>query len=510
VNRHSGSSATARFTAGQIVEATGGDLLSGDLACTVCGVSTDTRTIRFGEVFVALKGPNFDGHEFLPKAVERGARGTILQKGERPFPTLPEAPGEFFAVAVDDTLTALGDLAAAHRARSKARVVAITGSVGKTTTKEMIAAVLRRSYRVTATEKNHNNLVGVPETIFRLGPDDEVLVVEMGTDRPGEMARLAAIANPDVGVITQISESHLEGFGDLVSVAEEKAELFRALPSDGHAVLGEGIVFESLIRARTGAPITTFGVSPSANVRGDDIRLDPEGMVRFRAVAGGSEIEVGLAACGRHQAWNALAAVAACGILGVPSGEIAEGLGEFREQWGRMQRWRTREGAWVIHDGYNANPASVRAAVETLTGMSASRRILVLGEMLDLGTHSGRLHRQIGREIGRWPIDDFVVCGDRWEEYVEGAMEGGVLPESIHPFLTHEEIIRYLRGRLGEGDVVLVKGSRATRMETICNSLPAAEPAGAASAMETAEAAVRRTATASAPATRIAERAVRI
>jgi UDP-N-acetylmuramoyl-tripeptide--D-alanyl-D-alanine ligase len=507
VNRHSGSDVTVRFTAGQIVEATGGELLRGSAGQQVCGVSTDTRTIGRGELFVALKGPNHDGHNFVSDAVERGAGGTLLQKGERPFPTLPEAPGEFFMVAVDDTLTALGDLAAAHRARSKARVVAITGSVGKTTTKEMMATVLRSSHRVTATEKNHNNLVGVPETVFRLGPDDEVLIVELGTDRPGEMARLAEIVKPDIGVITQIAESHLQGFGDLVSVAEEKAEMFRTLPPDGHAVLREGIVFESLIRARTGAPITTFGVSESANVRAGDVRLDPEGTVRFRVVADGSEIEVVLAACGRHQAWNALAAFAACGILGVPAAEIAEGLGGFREQWGRMQRWRTKQGAWVIHDGYNANPASVRAAVETLAGISAARRTLVLGEMLDLGTHSARLHRQIGREIGRWPIDDFVVCGDRWEEYVEGAMEGGVLPESIHPFPTHEEIIRYLRDRLGDGDVVLVKGSRATKMETICDSLPAAEPAGTGLDKETAEATGTRTAAAT---TRTTERAVRI
>jgi UDP-N-acetylmuramoyl-tripeptide--D-alanyl-D-alanine ligase len=488
------------LTAGQIVEITGGDLLRGDLSTVVTGISTDSRSIRPGEAFVALKGPNFDGHAFIPEAEERGARGTILQKGERPFPKLTDSDAGFFAVAVEDTLTALGDLAAAHRRRSGATVVAITGSVGKTTTKEMIAGILRETRRVCATEGNENNLIGVPKTLFRLSPADSALVVELGTDRPGEIGRLAEIVRPDISIITEIAECHLAGFGDLVSVAEEKAEILRALRPDGRAFLREGIVFESLLRARTPAPVAVFGSSEAADIRAVDIRTDGEGHVSFRAVTGSTDIRIQLRACGRHQVWNALAAVGVCEALGVSPEAIAGGLEQFREPWGRMQSWRTKEGARVIHDGYNANPASVRAAVEALAAISAERRFLVLGEMLDLGAQSERLHRRTGREISRWPIDDLVVCGEHWEAYVEGAIEGGMSPERIHPFISHEEAIHHLRGNLREDDVVLVKGSRATRMETICNALPAEEemsPAGGAESRKQTPAAAGTAAAAS-------------
>jgi UDP-N-acetylmuramoyl-tripeptide--D-alanyl-D-alanine ligase len=477
VDGHSGSENPVRFTAGQIVEITGGDLLRGDLSAAVDGISTDTRTIRPGEVFVALKGPNFDGHAFIPKAEERGARGTILQKGERPFPKLSDSGHGFFAVAVEDSLSALGDLAAVHRERCSAKVIAVTGSVGKTTTKEMIAGVLKGTRRVCATEGNQNNLIGVPKTLFRLSAGDEILVVELGTDRPGEIGRLSEIVRPDIAVITEITECHLAGFGDLVSVAEEKAEILRHLGPEGRAFLREGVVFESLLRARTQAPVATFGFSSGADIRAVDVRLDANGRARFRAVTERGETAIRLQACGRHQVWNALAAVGVCEFLEIPKAEIAEGLADFREQWGRMQSWRTKEGARVIHDGYNANPASVRAAVETLGSLSATRRFLVLGEMLDLGRHSERLHRRTGREISRWPIDDLVVCGEHWEAYVEGAIEGGISPERIHPFASHDEVIEYIRQELREGDVVLVKGSRATRMETICDALPAEKTA---------------------------------
>lgn len=465
-----------RFTVAQILKATGGSLIRGEeVQDTACGVSTDTRTLNAGELFVALKGPHYNGNDFVLEAAERGAWGAIIQKGERPFPHLLETSQPVVVIEVSDTLRALGDLAAAYRARFTPQVAAITGSVGKTTVKDMIAAVLERSDRICATEGNHNNMIGVPHTLFGLDAKHRFLVVELGADRPGEIARLAEIVQPHLGLITQVTESHLERFGDLVTVAEEKAQLFRALGPEGKGILREEVVFESLIRARSEAPVTTFGLSPAADVRGVELRCDREGRMRFRIVATETDVSARLPVFGRHQVWNALAAFAVCHLLGIPGPEIAEGLEAFEGQWGRMKRRRALCGAWLIDDGYNANPASVRAAVETLANMAARSRLLVLGDMLDLGTQSERLHRQIGREISRWPIDDLILCGDRWEAYVEGAMEGGMTPEQIHPFTAHEEVIRYVKETLKQGDVILVKGSRATHMEKICEALPAEE-----------------------------------
>lgn len=469
----SGSATAARFTAAQILKATGGDLVRGkDVHSAACGVSTDTRTLKAGELFVALKGPNHNGHHFLPEAMERGAWGAIVQKGERLFPRLPEASTPFVVIETTNTLHALGDLASAHRARFSPKVAAITGSVGKTTVKDMIATVLARSHSACITKGNYNNFIGVPQTLFQLGPEHEILVVEIGADRLGEIARLVEIVRPHLGVITHVTESHLERFGDLVTVAEEKAQLFRALGPEGKAVLREEVVFESLIRARSEAPVTTFGLSAAADVRGVDLESDEEGRIRLQIVSDGATVPVRLPVSGRHQVWNALAAFAVCQLLGASRPEIAEGLESFEGQWGRMQRRRTLAGAWLINDGYNANPASVRAAVETLASMGAQSRFLVLGDMLDLGAQTERLHRQIGREIGRWPIDDLILCGERWQAYVEGAMEGGMTPERIHPFTSHEEVIQYVKGRLKTGDVILVKGSRDTHMERICEALP--------------------------------------
>jgi UDP-N-acetylmuramoyl-tripeptide--D-alanyl-D-alanine ligase len=477
----SGTESGVRFAEGQILRVTRGRLMRGHTSSAACGISTDTRTLKEGELFVALKGPNYNGHDFLPEAVERGAWGAIIQKGERFSSRLSGGTRPFAVIETKDTLRALGDLAEAHRARFSPYVVAITGSVGKTTVKDMVAQILTRKHSICSTEGNHNNLVGVPQTLFELRADHEFLLVELGTDRPGEIARLVEMVRPNLGVITQVTESHLERFGDLVSVAEEKAELFRALGSDGKAVLREEVVFDSLIRARTEAPVTTFGLSGAADVRGMDLHCDEAGCMCFRVVRAEMDVPVHLSICGRHQVWNALAALTICQQLGVNTSEIVPALEAFRGGWGRMQRRRMQAGAWLIDDVYNANPASVRAAVETLAAMDARSRLLVLGDMLDLGAQTERLHRQIGREIGRWPVDDLILCGERWEAYVEGAMEGGMTPEQIHPFSTHEEAARYVKGKLRTGDVILVKGSRATHMERICEVLGAEESSPARS-----------------------------
>lgn len=430
----------------------------------VTGVSTDSRTIRKGELFVALRGERHDGHDHLAEVFGKGASAALV---DRPVTTRIR-----HCVRVKDTLRALGDLAHDWRMRFPVPVVAVTGSNGKTTTKDMIARVLARRFRVLKTEGNFNNLIGLPLTLFRLGARAEIAVLEMGMNREGEIDRLAAIAEPEVGVITNIARAHLEGLGSLERIVRAKGELLRRLPAKGLAILNADTPRFTQLRKAVRSRLVTFGSAPRATVRLVSCRLrDLKGLdltVRLHA----KDHPFHLPILGRHNAANALAALAVGDHFGIPVAAARKSLSRFQTGSKRMEILRLRRRIDLINDSYNANPDSTAASLEFLEEAGAGRRrVAVLGEMLELGRFSAKAHREVGLRAARSRADLLFAVGDHAEETLRGATMGGLSPKAVAAFGTVAQAIRALRSAVRPGDLVLVKGSRGMRMERISEAL---------------------------------------
>ncbi|MGH7313947.1 MAG: UDP-N-acetylmuramoyl-tripeptide--D-alanyl-D-alanine ligase, partial [Candidatus Rokuibacteriota bacterium] len=445
--------------------ATQGALVVGDLAVTVTGVSIDSRTLAVGEAFFAIRGHRLDGHDFVGEAASRGAACLVVHSVPDPVPAgVP-------LVLVEDTTKALGRLAGLHRAKLGIPVVAITGSNGKTTTKEMAAAVLASRWRVLRPESSFNNQWGLPLTLLRLTPEHEALVVEVGTNQPGEIAYLAGLTAPTVGVVTSVAAVHMQFLGSLTGVREEKAALVRALGPEGSAVLNADDARVADMARDTIARVTTFGVAQTAAVRAvGDVVETAEGL-RFTVEAGGERQALRLGFVGRHNVSNALAAVAVGHVLGLSLADIARGLEAARPVKGRCV-WRQADGVRILDDTYNANPASVQAALATAAAhQGGSRLVVVLGDMLELGTTSEAAHREVGRQVASAGAGLFVAMGPQMLTAVDVARQHG-LAEAYHA-ATFEDAVAHLLKRLAAGDLVLVKGSRGMRMERIADALTA-------------------------------------
>jgi UDP-N-acetylmuramoyl-tripeptide--D-alanyl-D-alanine ligase len=445
------------WTLPEILGATGGELIRWGPG-PFRGFSTDSRTLLPDHVFVALRGPHFDGREFLSDALQRGASGAITSRDELSGPAA--------LVRVEDGLRALGDLAAAHRRRLAVRVVAITGSNGKTTTKEMIAAVLAASGASVAKSRGtENNLVGVPQTLLRLSGSEDFAVIEMGMNHPGEIWRLAEIARPDVGVITNVGPAHLESLGSLENVAAAKGELALALPARATLVINGAD--PRLVAIGERCPCRTIVVGErvravaSATATGQLLEIEVDGRRE----------PVEIAMRGAHNVQNALLAVAAGIALGLDLEVAVDGLRRFTPPPMRLEVIDLPSGARVLNDAYNANPASMRAALAALAAEPGRRRIAVLGEMWELGEGAGRYHREVGHAAGMLRIDRLVAVGRHADQMAEGAIEGGLGGEAVERAASTAEASERLAGNLGEGDVVLVKGSRAAHMEDIVETL---------------------------------------
>jgi UDP-N-acetylmuramoyl-tripeptide--D-alanyl-D-alanine ligase len=454
----------AAFTVQDIVRATHGALVVGDLGVPVSGVSIDSRTLGVGEAFFAIKGHRLDGHDFVREAASRGAACLVVHHVPDPIPAgVP-------VVLVEDTTRALGRLAAYHRQRFAIPVVAVTGSNGKTTTKEMIAAVLATRWRVLKPEASFNNQWGLPLTLLRLAPEHEALVVELGTNRRGEIAALAALAAPTVGVVTTVAAVHIEFLGSLEGVREEKAALVRALDREGCAVLNADDPRVAGMARDTAARVLTYGRSASAAVRAVE-EVEDEAGLRVTIENLGRRRTVRLAFAGRHNVGNALAAAAAGVALGLDLDEIARGLEAARPLKGRCL-WRPAGDVLVLDDAYNANPASVRAALDTAVAHRRGRRlIVVLGDMLELGEAAEAEHREVGRLVAAAGAAEFVGLGPHMAAAVEAARAAGLAEAWAAP--TSEEAVAHLLKRLAPGDLVLVKGSRGMRMERVSDALVA-------------------------------------
>jgi UDP-N-acetylmuramoyl-tripeptide--D-alanyl-D-alanine ligase len=445
----------------QIARMTGGRLSPATARGTVTGVSTDSRTIHPGDLFVPLRGPNFDGHEFLMQAVRRGAAACLSEDVLAGYP-VP-------VIGVHNTLTALGDLAASYRRAFPGPVVAVTGSSGKTTTKDMLHAILALHGPGLATEGNFNNLVGLPLTLFKMMPSHRWAVLEMGMSARGEIARLAEIAAPGVGIVTNIGPAHLEGLQTLEGVARAKGELFAALPSGGTAVINADDDRVRELPVANGVQRLWFGLNPAATVRAETIRSDGEG-VNFELILPNGRYPVKLAVPGRHNVANALAAAAAALVLEIPAELIVRGLQTFRARAGRMETVRLADGSLLLDDSYNANPLAVKAALEALAESGTGRKIAVLGDMLELGEAAADLHREVGAAAAS-RADYLIVLGAQAEATAAGARTAGMAADRVRVVADHEAAIAMVRTWLRPGDSILVKGSRGMRMDQVSGVL---------------------------------------
>jgi UDP-N-acetylmuramoyl-tripeptide--D-alanyl-D-alanine ligase len=451
------------FTVGDIVRATQGALVGGDLGVPVAGVSIDTRTLAVGEVFFAIVGHDRDGHAFLDDAAARGAACLVVS-------SLPDdLRGSTPVVLVEDTTRALGFLAAYHRARFSLPVAAVTGSNGKTTTKEMMASVLGALGPVLKPESSFNNQWGLPLTLFRLGPEHRAAALELGANQPGEIAALARICRPTVGIVTVVASAHTEFFGSLDGVQAEKSALVHAIPPEGAVVLNADDVRVLAMREQAAARVLTYGTSAAADIRAVGPAVETAEGVRFALAMGGQERAVRLAFAGRHNVVNALAAAGAGRALGLGLDQIAAGLEAARPAKGRCV-WRRSGGITILDDTYNANPSSLAAALDTLAaGAGSARRVVVLGDMLELGAGAEAAHREAGRAIAAAGVAELIGVGRHARTAVEAARASG-LAESHHT-ATFEDTVVLLLKRLVPGDALLVKGSRGMRMEQVVDAL---------------------------------------
>ena len=509
-----------RIKAKEIAIATGGKIVHGDMSAVVCGVSTDTRGECEDMLFVPLVGENFDGHEFIDTALAKGAAAVLTSRGDI---NLENVPFNAAIILVGDTLDALGKLAAWYRMKFNPLVVAITGSVGKTTTKEMIALVLSKKYNVLKTEGNKNNEIGLPLTIFGLTEEHTALILELGMNQPGEIGRLSKIARPDIAIITNIGDAHIRQFGTKQNILKAKLEILGGLSKNGTVFLNGD---DMLLKGLTGLidrPVVYYGLDEGLDVTGADARMKGDKGLEFKFAWHMRDYSVVLNAAGVHNIHNALAAVALGLQNGVAPKQITEALLDFKPDRLRMNILDLGS-IRMINDTYNANPQSMLAAINVLAGINGDglsdygiddggtgddsmddsggtgggglnggwppnvdcrgggRRIAVLGDMLELGEYTQERHREVGAYLLEKGVDILVAVGANAPDLAFGA--GGGLDDmgktrrrigagvvESHVFAERGGVAGFVLKLLQPGDIVLVKGSRGMQMDQIAESI---------------------------------------
>ncbi len=431
------------------------------------GVSIDSRTTEKGSLFVALEGKHHDGHDFIEEAANRGASCALVKK-EKLKNIDQRSKGKIALLAVDDTLKGLQDLAGWYRGRFSVKTIGITGSNGKTTTKDMIASALSPKYQVIKSPRSYNTQIGVPLTIFDLNQDTEVLVLELGASMLGEIETLTRLSRPDIGVITNIASAHLEFFGSFENIIRAKLELLDNMSEEKIAVLN--CDDESLF-ARTRQEkkqVLTFGIDRKADFRAHHISFSSKGEVSFVM---NEKFPVRLKLIGRQSIYSALAAFAVASLLKIEPQVVIQALQNFAPAGLRMELQEFNR-IRVINDAYNANPASVENALRTLREIKTSgRRIAVLGDMLELGEQSAELHKAVGNKVSDYGVDILVTVGELSRWTARGAKEKGLKNSSLVCFDNKKDVIGFLSENLKEGDLVLVKGSRKMKLEDLVESL---------------------------------------
>lgn len=443
----------------EVVTACRGRLICGDDELVFSGVSTDTRTIEPGMLFIPIRGENFDGHKFIDKAIENGAAAVLTELG-----------GEYSvpAVRVEDTRRAMGRLASYYLNKLNIPTVAITGSVGKTTTKDMVASVLAKRYNVYKTQGNLNNDIGVPLTVFALKPYHTAAVIEMGMNHFGEISYLTSIVKPDVALITNVGVSHIENLGSREGILKAKCEIFEGLKSDGTAIVNGDDDMLSTLRGKLKG-LVMFGTDASLDWYADNIREHGLEGIDCTIHGNGSSVcfDVSISVPGRHMVLNALAAAAAGYALGMSAEEIKAGIEDFKPTKMRMDIIHSGD-LTIINDAYNSNPVSAMAAVDVLAA-EGGVRCAVLGDMFELGSFAPKLHYDLGEYTAKKGIDIIVAVGELSRELYEGAKQ--VRNKDVYYFKTQEEFLENIDSIIRGKMTVLVKASRGMKFEKTTEKL---------------------------------------
>ena len=456
------------FDLERIARITDGNFSGKKVNCQLSGISTDSRNLTPGSLFVPLRGERFDGHDYLSQAVKNGAAACLSEEVISGL-SVP-------VVRVANTLRALGDIAAAYRLQLNGPLVAITGSAGKTTTKEMLASILEQVAPGLKTAGNFNNLIGLPLTLFNLKKEHQWAVLEMGTSALGEIERLTEIAQPTIGIITNIGAAHLETLHGLDGVSRAKGELYAGLQG-GTAVLNLDDPRVSQLPVANGVKKVTYGLSAEAQIRAENIEEKAEG-VQFDLLSSTQRHQVQLAIPGRHNVPNALAAAAAAIEMSVPFEKIVTGLQQFVAIPGRMNLFPLPCGGLLLDDSYNSNPLSAHAALDALASLSGQgRRVAVLGDMLELGENSGKMHEELGVKAAE--IAELLISVGKFSpDLCRGARNAGMNSRQMVELVDAPAAIEYLQRQQRSGDKILVKGSRGVRLDQVAAALktPAATP----------------------------------
>jgi UDP-N-acetylmuramoyl-tripeptide--D-alanyl-D-alanine ligase len=451
-----------------VAESCGGEIRRGADAIIVKNVCTDSRQAKTGDLFFAIRGETFDGHDFLNEVAAKNVTAVVVEKSK--VQSSKSKVLNCATLVVNDVRIALGKLAAAYRTQFDLPMVCVAGSNGKTTVKELLASVLRRKFSTLASEASFNNNIGVPLTLLRLEKPIQVAVLEAGTNHPGELAPLVKMIQPKFGVLTNIGREHLEFFGDVAGVAQEEGWLAELLPADGKLFVNGDNEWTEKIVARTKAKIVRVGLGEDNDWRADKIRLDKNG-VTFRVQTTKEEIcgEYRINLLGRHQVTNALFAIAVGAELGLKREEIQNGLADCKPPKMRLQFWEAN-GVRVLDDAYNANADSTIAALETLCDLPLQgHRVAVLGDMEELGAHSESAHAEVGRRAAELKIGQLFAVGKMAAVTAKAARDGGL--NRVIEFENVEAAVTAIRKFLKLGDVVLLKASRASHLERIAETL---------------------------------------
>jgi UDP-N-acetylmuramoyl-tripeptide--D-alanyl-D-alanine ligase len=445
----------------QIAKLAGGSISANDTSRMISRISTDSRTLKAGDLFVPLRGENFDGHKFVGQAVERGAAGAMVEEKWE-----GRVPANFALIRVADTLVGYQTLAASYRASLRLKVIAITGSNGKTSTKDFVAATLAKKFRVTKTEGNFNNHVGLPQTMLAANRADEIAVWEIGMNHPGEIAALAKLAVPDVAIVTNVGVAHIEFMGSREAIAAEKGALAEAVSPAGTVILNADDAFTEGIAKRTTARVVLVGIE-NGSIRAVDITQSSTGS-EFTILEGAHRCRAQLPVPGIHMVQNAMLAVAAGRAFGLSIEECAVGLASTPLTKARLQI-KEIEGIQFIDDSYNANPDSMKAALRTLVELDTDgKRIAVLGEMGELGSESEKGHREVGEAAAALRIDELIAVGAAGSTIAIAAQKAG-LAESV-AVDSPSAAAELLAKKAAPGDLILIKGSRLARMERVLES----------------------------------------
>jgi len=459
------------WTTTEILEATGGDLVSGDLDQIFAGISIDSRHITPREIFIGIKGTTYDGHSFVSDVLGKGVGGLVVNRerlGNLPSPR--RAKKVIVCVGVQDTIKALGDLARFHRKRSNASVIAITGSNGKTTTRKMTTGVVEQRFITLSSRRSYNNEIGLPLSLLNLETCHQWAVLELGMNRLGEIERLSEICMPDVGIITNIGHAHLEGVGSIAGVSSAKGELLKKIKANGTAILNADDRRVMRLAERFSINVLLFGFSRKAHISARSVKEKNQG-IDFMLSLPNETVPIHLRTPGRFMVSNALSAAAAGYRLGLSVEDIKTGLESFQSVQGRMNVLRTARGIQIIDDTYNANPDSMKVAMDTLRFLKGNKRgVFVAGDMLELGEIAESMHRMIGTLFAKSDTAKLCITGDFAEIVAAGAKSEGL--DASHILIgSKKDIVEDLTRFLEPGDWVMVKGSRGMAMEKIVEKL---------------------------------------